>query len=348
MPKFSVIVPIYNVEQYLHRCIDSLIEQTLKDIEIILVDDGSPDNSPQICDEYAAKDERIKVIHKKNGGVSAARNDGLSIAKGEWVLFCDSDDWMEPEACEKMYTTGTKTDSDIVITDSYRVIGSKRIYSKLFKDEFVTDKKEDIKELIYSVFYQNFCSFIYTKENTTGYGGPWNKAVKRELLMKNKIQFDTSVHGVFDDRLYAVNAYINAGKIAYIHYPSYNYVYVKTSITKAYKKDILQINEDVFKAFKNYLDKYNFGNDKQRLFDIIVIQRLKEALALTYFNVNHPDGLLKCGAAVGKLIKTEPYRHALKNVDANKLQKLHKITVKFLKSKMILPLGMMYYAYAKR
>ena len=91
-PKISCIVPVYNVEKYLRRCVDSILNQTFTDFELILVDDGSPDNSPAICYEYAVKDSRIKVIHKVNGGVSSARNVGLDVAKGEWICFVDSDD----------------------------------------------------------------------------------------------------------------------------------------------------------------------------------------------------------------------------------------------------------------
>ena len=94
-PKVSIIVPIYNVERYLDRCIQSLANQTLHDIEIILVDDESPDNCPVMCDVYEARDSRIKVVHKKNGGLGMACNSGLEVAKGEYVAFCDSDDWLE-------------------------------------------------------------------------------------------------------------------------------------------------------------------------------------------------------------------------------------------------------------
>lgn len=100
-PKISVIVPIYMVEEYLRQCLDSLVNQTYKDIEIILVDDGSPDRCGEICEEYAKKDARIIVIHQENGGLSAARNAGLDIAQGEYIMFVDSDDWVEPSFCEK-------------------------------------------------------------------------------------------------------------------------------------------------------------------------------------------------------------------------------------------------------
>ena len=97
MPEVSVIVPVYKVEPYLHRCIDSILGQTFTDFELILVDDGSPDNCGKICDEYAKKDGRVRVVHKENGGVSSARNTGLQIACGKFIYFCDSDDYVEKE-----------------------------------------------------------------------------------------------------------------------------------------------------------------------------------------------------------------------------------------------------------
>lgn len=119
MPKVSIIVPIYNVEKYLDRCMSSLLNQTLKDIEIIMVDDESPDNCPQLCDEYARKDERVKVIHKKNGGLGLARNSGLEIATGEYVAFVDSDDFVDINMYQELYSTADSYDSDIVYCGFY-------------------------------------------------------------------------------------------------------------------------------------------------------------------------------------------------------------------------------------
>ena len=121
MPKISIIVPVYKTETYLRQCIDSLINQTFQDIEIILVDDGSPDNSPAICDEYAAKDQRIKVIHKQNAGVSEARNSGIDAAKGDFLMFVDSDDWMEIDGCDILYNEYLQTGADTVIGDNRKI-----------------------------------------------------------------------------------------------------------------------------------------------------------------------------------------------------------------------------------
>ena len=116
-PKISVIVPVYKTEKYLCKCVDSILGQTLTDIEVILVDDGSPDNCPHICDEYAAKDSRVKVIHKKNEGLGRARKDGWVNATGEYVLFVDSDDWIEADAAETAYNYASSHNVDMVYFD---------------------------------------------------------------------------------------------------------------------------------------------------------------------------------------------------------------------------------------
>ena len=126
----SVIVPIYKVEKYLHKCIDSILAQTYTNLEIILVDDGSPDNCGKICDEYAAKDSRIKVIHQPNGGLSAARNAGLDIATGDYIGFVDSDDYIAPDMYEKLYNALVKNDADMAICD-YQRFGNELPYDEM-------------------------------------------------------------------------------------------------------------------------------------------------------------------------------------------------------------------------
>ena len=115
-PKISIIVPVYKVEKYLHRCLDSIVKQTFTDWECILVDDGSPDNSGNICDEYAEKDKRFRVLHNENAGVSTARNNGLDEAKGEYVTFVDSDDWIKKEMLEELYNAAIDRKAEMVVS----------------------------------------------------------------------------------------------------------------------------------------------------------------------------------------------------------------------------------------
>ena len=128
--KISVIVPVYNVEKYLEKCVESILNQSLKDIEIILVDDGSPDNCPQICDEYATKDSRVKVCHKQNGGLSSARNEGLKHVSGEYYMFVDSDDWLDSETCEVTYNYAKQNDADCLMFSYTKEFGNHSIINK--------------------------------------------------------------------------------------------------------------------------------------------------------------------------------------------------------------------------
>ena len=127
-PKISVIVPVYKAEAYLHRCVDSLLAQTFTDFEILLVDDGSPDKSGEICDEYARKDIRVRVFHKENGGVSSARQCGMDHAQGEYTIHADPDDWVDPTMLEELYLKAKEEDADMVICDFYEERKNKTIY----------------------------------------------------------------------------------------------------------------------------------------------------------------------------------------------------------------------------
>ena len=141
--KISVIVPVYNAEQYLRECLESLVNQTLEDLEIICVNDGSTDSSPKILEEYASKDSRIKIFHQENQGVSAARNLGISKVQGEYLVFVDSDDWIELNALEILYKTIDKRKSDILLFSNYRYYGDSSVKrdTRLEKLELLVNDK---------------------------------------------------------------------------------------------------------------------------------------------------------------------------------------------------------------
>ena len=117
MPAISIICPVYSAEKYIHRCLDSILAQTFTDFELLMIDDGSPDNSGKICDEYAEKDSRIRVFHKENGGVASARQIGLDNAIGDYTIHIDPDDWVDPNMLEELYAKAKEADADIVICD---------------------------------------------------------------------------------------------------------------------------------------------------------------------------------------------------------------------------------------
>lgn len=156
-PKISVIIPVYKVEPYLRKCLDSIVNQTYRNLEIILVDDGSPDNCGAICDEYAARDERIQVIHKPNGGVSSARNVGLAAATGEWLGWVDSDDWIEADMYEVLLKGAKKYGADIAVCSRMEIFKNERIF-RGWQEEKSLDRKAGLELLLENDVMQNYCA----------------------------------------------------------------------------------------------------------------------------------------------------------------------------------------------
>lgn len=330
MPLFSIVVPIYKVEKYIEDCVRSIQSQSLTDIEIVLVDDGSPDRCGEIIDRFAEKDSRIKVLHKQNGGVSAARNDGLNLATGEYVIFCDSDDMMEYDACEKLYEAGKRTNADVVVGDVYRIINGEKVYSQFWKSEFSTSDRRILDELVKVDFSRKYCHDIPSKGPAFGYGGPWNKAVKKEFLDKTGICFDVSLKGIFDDILFTAYLYAEANKVTYINTPVYDYRILEGSITHSYKASIIEINEAIFEAWNKFIRKYGSDGRFDKAYNVLIIRRLKGTLGTYFFNEKNPLPLADQKKRMYDLIKTEPYKSAVKNVEPNKLINQYDLAVWFM------------------
>ena len=191
-PLISVIVPVYKVEMYLKRCIDSIVTQTYSNIELILIDDGSPDNCPQICESYKEKDSRIVVIHKKNEGLSAARNKGLDIAHGDYITFIDSDDWVSTEYLSKLYSSIKETNADIAIVNHKQVTDFPVKLSKKNRTIRLFSRQEALFELI-ARQNQPFvisCGKLYRKELFNAIRFPTGKCHEDEFtshLLINKV-----------------------------------------------------------------------------------------------------------------------------------------------------------------
>lgn len=166
----SVVVPIYNVQQYLSKCVESIFAQNFYDIEIILIDDGSTDECPQMCDDFASRDCRVRVIHKENGGLSDARNAGMKIAQGEWIYFLDSDDWMHPEALQTLFDFAKKNDCDVVQGGLYYAYENHLLYRQPSKKELkqsVLVNDDAMRSLITNDRVKNFA---------------WGKLYKTDLI----------------------------------------------------------------------------------------------------------------------------------------------------------------------
>jgi len=244
--KISVIVPVYKTEKYINQCVDSLLAQTYSNLEIILVDDGSPDNCPLICDEYANKDKRVRVIHKQNEGLFAAVTDGIKASAGEYIGFVDSDDWVTADMFEVLINTIVADNSDIAVCSFYKVFPArKEEWAVLLPNEAYEGEKLEsciFKKLIYE---RNI------------YGSRCNKLFRRERLINN-LQWGSNCITLGEDLIRIVPVVLDAKKISVISDRFlYNYRHNSESMTNAYLPNLLQGSLTLYNELNRVLVEKN-------------------------------------------------------------------------------------------
>lgn len=234
MPKISVIVPVYNTDKYLHKCVDSILSQTFTSFELLLINDGSKDCSGEICDEYARKDVRIRVFHKENGGVSSARNLGIENARGEWIAFVDSDDFLPADALRNLLESNNE---DLIIGG----------YKNHFGDELITLDGE--KQIIKKVDFEMFLSLNI---NSVLFRTPWCKLFKKEIIDRESLRFDNSL--VFgEDTVFVTTYLLQCKSIRNCDKYCYNYYNIGDDYISKYKEhsdSILHYCDEITSIYK--------------------------------------------------------------------------------------------------
>jgi len=231
-PKVSVIIPVYNIERYLRRCLDSVIHQSLKDIEIICINDGSTDNSPAILKTYEKNDPRVRLLDKENAGQGVARNIGIGMAEGEYIGFVDGDDWIEPDMYERMYNAAKKNTSDLHLCCVRRLdtkgndIGIQcnyeRYIGRQFNDEAVVFNWHDIADVLFNL--ERFSV---------------NKIYKSTFIKKKKIRF--SPQRCYEDNIFHFRTFLEAGRISITREPLYNYMFNREDATSSKNRPVLAL-----------------------------------------------------------------------------------------------------------
>lgn len=224
-PIISIIVPVYNAEKYLARCIDSILSQSLKNIEVILVDDGSVDQSKSIENDYRQRDERIVVVHQENQGVSAARNNGISKARGKFVGFIDADDTMDPNMLEQMTAAIRESDSDICVT-GYKVVSEYKTEEYPIPFSGVMDKKRILEE---------YCPLLIGRESDFRILGTVWRCLYSEKLI-GTLRFCAKIK-LMEDALFNLGAFMKAERVCFIQGVPYNYFVFSESATNRYRSD---------------------------------------------------------------------------------------------------------------
>ena len=257
MSMVSIIVPIYNIEGYIRECIDSILAQTYPDFELILVDDGSPDNCGRICDEYAEKDVRIKVIHKENGGLTSARNAGLSVAKGDWIMHVDGDDWIEPDMIESLIEAAKAAEADLVFGDFIKYganAGNKQLPS------WGSDKIDSLSRYI-----------AYSMTTI------WGSIAKRSLYTEHSLKSPDGVSYCEDFHLIVRLCHF-AKKIVNVHRPFYHYRYRPTSIMSNMNRKTEADEQWVYQDTIHFFKEQGVYEDYRKVMSWRVLKSAQELL----------------------------------------------------------------------
>lgn len=329
MPKVSIIVPVFKVEQYIHRCIESLFAQTLTDIEIILVDDGSPDQCPDICDAYAAHDQRIKVVHKKNGGLSSARNAGMQVATGTYIGFVDSDDTVAPDMYEKLFSIMETEKVDFVMCDYIRVPSTGSSYLKTLDIRAGHYTKQDIRTDI-------FPNLIMGKY--LDYGpllSVWHCLYRSEFLSRNQLLFDEEVRWS-EDNIFSAFVGYHANSFYYLKGEGlYHYYQNPGTITTTYRPgawDVYCTMNRHLHSFFSTVSDYDFSRQLKLHMIYYACNCIGQSLSLKP---------LESVSVIKTILCDEHLRNAFSNFQFPNTHRNLKIQLLFMKYK--LPLLLYYF-----
>lgn len=297
--KISIVTPVYNSKKYIRKCIESIICQTYSYWELILIDDGSSDGSEEICDQYAVLDSRIKVIHKKNEGVTSARNDGIKYISGQYLLFVDSDDYIEPETLEIL--------TDKVLENNYDIVmfGHHKMYE---------NKETNISESD----YQLDCSVMdqeHAMKNIYFYGGMlWNKFIKVSLFKNNNITFNKDLNAS-EDWLFVLQLITKGRNFLYIKDKLYTYVVRENSISRNDNLNkFLRYNRDAVEGFEACIEYLNVNWPQYSKYMIAVMIRfeMRSIVAITKYKTAKKENYIEMVNHIQKYKKSEYYTKYIK------------------------------------
>lgn len=312
-PFFSVIIPVYNTARdYLEPCLNSLINQTFADIEIILVDDGSKEPCAQLLDEYAQTDDRIRVIHQQNQGVSAARNNGIQAARADWLLFVDADDWVELNTCETLKEHLEETDCDILQFNAVREYADRQVNMNhgLEAGRLYDTSDVDTREFLYRKVMNvpgNACVFYYSCD----------KVIKRAFLMEHDLRYPVGVPKS-EDKVFFLGCYEKLRKLCYVDYTLYHYRMNSASAVHRYNDkadancsqlasllmEIAQRMDRELGEKKNQPGYDRISRDCNRF----IFGILSDVLFLKYFHPDNPAGRMVRAAEAEAFLNSEPFR----------------------------------------
>ena len=308
----SIIVPVYNVEKYLEKCLNSLVNQTYKNLEIICVNDGSPDGSLKILEEFSKRDTRVKIVSQENQGLSGARNTGLKHVKGEYVAFLDSDDWIDENAFESALNYSISHNADIVCWTYVREFTTKSIRKNIFEEDIVVFEGENLHEIQRRQFGL-VGKELKQVENADALATAWGKLYKSNLILENNVLFtDTKIIGTLEDGLFNMEVFQHAKKIVFVnqawsHYRKDN----ETSLTTKHHKNLYKKMQNLFVEIEKLICKYELPIEYREALD----NRISIAIFGAGLNVLTFDADKRTKKAmIRDILQSPEYKNAIKNL----------------------------------
>lgn len=323
-PKVSIIVPVFKVpEDYLRRCVESLMRQTLQEIEIILVEDGSPDRCGEICDYYADRDKRIQVLHKKNGGLSAARNSGYHASHGEWVTFLDGDDWIEPTTCEETYAFGIEKNVEIVLFGTVQDFETQHVPFKYHYSDGQVFREEECRQLQCEIL--DFNGNIATA---------WAKLIRKSVLDDNNIEHNPDLRQGSEGIEFNIRLFEKIKSAAFTDKIYYHYIYNSDSISAKHDEKNHQLVIRCFEEIQKQIAK----SDNCKALEKLFYNRFAYVIVATaisgYFSPINPERYADRKKSFKKYLKNSLVQETLEKCDRSQLGNQRRLILKLIDLKM--------------
>lgn len=330
-PFVSIIVPVYKVpEQYLRKCIESTMMQTLQNIEILLVDDGSPDQCGEICDAYAEKDSRVKALHKQNGGLSSARNYGCRAARGKWIMFVDGDDWIEPDMCQTMYNAGEEKQVQLVMCGIMKDYGKSATEYKFYLEDGKVYKGKECKWL---------------QQQLLAYNGniavAYSKLIDRKLLIDNRIFHDEVLRQGAEGLEFNLRLFEKLESATFINKPFYHYIYNENSISASHNEANHEFVIKCFEKIKAFIDTSDNKEMLMPWFDNRLLYVIVTTAISGYFNPTNTEPYADKKRKYAAYLEKTIVKEALQTKNTVGIGKQREVVLFFIKHRMYLMLDIM-------
>lgn len=330
MAHISIVIPVYKVpESYFHACMESVLNQTLSDIEVVLVDDGSPDACGAICDAYAKKDGRVRVLHQENQGVSAARNKGMDAATGKWLMFVDADDWIELNTCEKAVEAAERLDVQVLRFGLFLEWEQHREEVRALLPSETVLVRENKKQIIKAMLNSQIPSPLL---------GPYCAVFRLKELKDSGVCFPVGIPWG-EDQIFQLHLAVTMERIAYFDACMYHYRQRNTSVTSKYRDDFVIFQERYMELVEEVI--YGHATMDDTLQQMFYIWRIGSMQRILYQHYFHPDAPLPysrriqaCNVLMGKPAN----REAIEKIDTKELSLKYKVYVYCLRRRMYVPL----------